>query len=96
MKEVYIITVTDTSGCMDVTKMFGDFDQVKNKVMEMILTDQAKHEDELECGTDTLDDLEIDANNNTIMGINRLYHYDLIYSAFPVSSVPHDEFLHIK
>ena len=90
MKEVWIIVAYNSEGESWITKRFGTYEEIKQRLMEIINEDRVVDEDNWDMGTEDESDLYEEVNNG-LAGYNNFVSYSINYMAYPVNNIPEDK-----
>lgn len=83
MKEEFILIRSHSDGGNYVERVIGTRDQVREYFMKMITKDADEYRDDLEDGTESVDDIEF-ASSNGMYGFNCFVDCSINYFAYPL------------
>lgn len=90
MKEEFVLIQNHSEGDNYVERIIGTRDQVREYLMNMIKKDADAYRDNLEEGTENVDEIEF-ISNNGMHGFNYFVDCSIEYFAYPLKDIPMKE-----
>jgi len=82
-KKVYIIGIGGTEiDCVVISRVRGTVQQVKEHLMELVMEDRKRDEDDFDFGTNGVNEIEM-MQSGEMNAYNCFYDYHIDYSACP-------------